>query len=98
YKYTSPDLAKSGVLQLGIRASADRFWRRHTCTTLRRTARLIGWSVMYCLLDYCLIALIMIELLDMHDKRNIWILILIMLMIMHDDIRTMICLLVLAYD
>ena len=43
---------------------------------LRRTARLIGWSVMYCLLDYCLIALIMIELLDMHDKRNIWLLIL----------------------
>ena len=43
--------------------------------TLRRTARLIGWSVMYCLLDYCLIALIMIELLDMHDKRNIWLLI-----------------------
>ena len=95
-------MAKSGVLQLGIRASADRFWRRHTCTTLRRTARLIGWSVMYCLLDYCLIALIMIELLDMHDKRNIWILILIMLMIMlmimHDDIRTMFCLLILAYD
>ena len=53
---------------------------------------------MYCLLDYCLIALIMIELLDMHDKRNIWILILIMLMIMHDDIRIMICLLILAYD
>ena len=53
---------------------------------------------MYCLLDYCLIAFIMIELLDMHDKRNIWILILIMLMIMHDDIRTMICLLILAYD
>ena len=53
---------------------------------------------MYCLLDYCLIALILIELLDMHDKRNIWLLILIMLMIMlmtmHDDIRTMICLLI----
>ena len=44
----------------------------------------------------------MIELLDMHDKRNIWLLILIMpmimLLIMHDDIRTMICLLILAYD
>ena len=69
---------------------------------LRRTARLIGWSVMYCLLDYCLIALILIELLDMHDKRNIWLLILIMLMIMltilHDDICTTICLLILAYD
>ena len=53
---------------------------------------------MYCLLDYCLIALIMIELLDMHDKRNIWLLISIMLMVMHDDIRTMFCLSILAYD
>ena len=54
---------ESGVLLLGIRTLADRFWRRHTCTTLRRTARLIGWSIMYCLLDYCLIVLfMMIEL------------------------------------
>ena len=61
---------------------------------------------MYYLLDYYLIALIMIELLDMHDKRNVWLLILIMLMIMlmimllimHDDSCEMICLLILAYD
>ena len=53
---------------------------------------------MYYLLDYYLIALIMIELLDMHDKRNIWLLIMIMLMIICDDICTMICLLILAYD
>ena len=65
YKYTSPDLANRGyynlVSELWLTDSGEGTYVQ----MLRRTARLSGWSVMYYLLYYCLIALIMmIELLS----------------------------------
>ena len=80
------------VLQLGIRASADKFWQRHTCTNA------LSHSSAQWLLGIVMLILIFplyidcddwgVSEVDEHDKRNNMILILIM--DMHDELHDII--------